>query len=255
VVELGRNPHPDLALLAAVGDSVVMQGPDPAQPAADSYAYPPSPQSGQYPGGGETAQPAVSASGSPLWAKLVFWLSVALIALASLALMADWTARNVEMVRMLNAIEASENQMKVAQDAILSQVPDDPRDADLADDKQLKAAAAAGRDEVAAAGEAARGLSFFPWHSELIAAQGAYLAHNQAWVDYLAAGAADPRTMFDDQDDIEPTWREAEVLVEAAVPLLPWPRINYRVNEIFTDETPGGSVIAAPMPGAALMRS
>ena len=248
-----RNPHPNLVLLPAVGDSGVMEGPNPAQPAADSSAYPPLPQSGQYPGSVETPQPA--ASGSPLWAQLVFWLSVGLIALASLALMADWTARNIEMVRMLNAIEASENQMKVAQDAILSQVPDDPRDADIADDKQLKAAAAAGRDEVAAAGEAARGLSFLPWHSELIAAQGAYLAHNQAWVDYLAAGAADPRTMFDNQDDIEPTWREAEVLVEAAVPLLPWPRINYRVNEIFTDETPGGSVIAAPMLGAARMHS
>ena len=147
---------------------------------------------------------------------------------------------------MLNAIEASENQMKIAQDAIVSQVPDDPRDADLKDDKDLKAAAAAGRDEVAAAGESAKGLSFLPWHGELIAAQGAYLAHNQAWVDYLAAGAADPSTMFDGRDDIEPTWREAEVRVEAAVPLLPWPRIDFRINEIFADESSGGTVTAAP---------
>ena len=81
---------------------------------------------------------------------------------------------------------------------------------------------------------------------KLIAAQGAYLAHNQAWVDYLAAGAADPSTMFDGRDDIEPTWREAEVRVEAAVTLLPWPRIDFRISEIFADESSGGTVTAAP---------
>lgn len=228
-----------------------MEGTNPAPPAAGSPPQPTVPPTGQYAAAPVTGQPIATTSGSPLWAQLLFWISVGLIVLASLALMGDWVARNVEMVRMLNAIEASEQQMKVAQDAILSQVPDDPRDANLEDDKDLKAAAAAGRDEVAAAGEAAGKLAFLPWHSELIAAQGAYLAHNQAWVDYLAAGSADPRTMFDDQDDIEPTWREAEVRVESAIPLLPWPRITYRVDEIFTDESSGGNVVAAPVTSGA----
>lgn len=230
-----------------------MEGTPPGSQAGN-YADPATQSGVTYPSGPPSGQPTVKANRSPLWAQLLFWASVGLIALASLALMGDWAARNIEMIRMLNAIEASEQQMKVAQGAILSQVPDNPRDAELEDDKALKAAAAAGRDEVAAAGEQAKKLSFLPWHGELIAAQGAYLAHNQAWVDYLAAGAADPSTMFDGQDDIEPTWREAEVRVEAAVPILPWPRINYRVNEIFTDESAGGTVSAAPTGGVALAR-
>ncbi len=180
-----------------------------------------------------------------LGVKLFFWFSVGLIFIASAAAVADWAARNIEMTRLLTAIEASENQMKIAQDEIASEIPDDPDESDLKRNQDLKATAAAGRDEVATAGAEVASLTFLPWHDELITAQGTYLAHNQAWVDYLADGAADPATMFDDQDNIEPTWIRAETEVRQAVPVFAWPTMSARVNTIFSDTETGGAVVPA----------
>lgn len=182
---------------------------------------------------------------TPIWVKMLFWFSVGLIFLAALMAVADWAARNIEMTRLLTAIEASENQMKIAQEGIATEIPDDPDESDLKRNQDLKATAAAGRDEVAQAGAEVASLSFLPWHDEMITAQGAYLAHNQAWVEYLADGAEDPVTMFDGQDNIEPTWIRAESEVRQAVPVFAWPQMSSRINLIFSDSEAGGAVVPA----------
>jgi hypothetical protein len=189
----------------------------------------------------DPAQPAPKPP-APLGAKLLFWGGVGLMVLASLAMVGDWAARNYEMTRLLAAIEASEAQMSAAQDEINSvEFSPSPSAEELARARdELSAAAAAGRDGVRAAGEQVGLVSFLPWHGDMVSAQGAYLAHNGAWVDYLSAGADDPQTMFDGEDAIEPTWRHAEFQVREAVPPLPWPGISGRVDRIFTDQEPEG---------------
>jgi hypothetical protein len=157
---------------------------------------------------------------------------------ASAALVGDWAARNYETTRLLAAIEVSEGQMAKAQDAILAvDIPDDPAP-DVAQDidEQLRETAAAGRRGVAEAGVVAGRISFLPWHADLVSAQAAYLAHNRAWEDYLAAGAEDPQSLFAGGNQIDPTWRRAEFEVREAVPPLPWPGLSDRVEAIFTDE-------------------
>lgn len=182
-----------------------------------------------------TAKPTAS-----IGAKLLFWGGISLMVVAALALVGDWAARNFEMTRLLAAIEKSEDQMRVAQEAILAvDLPPDATEEQIEESsQQLREVAAAGRDGVARAGRDVGAVAFLPWHSELLAAQGAYRAHNQAWVDYLSDGAADPQSMFDSDDNIEPTWRRAEFEVREAVPLLPWPGMSARVDRIFTDEEP-----------------
>ena len=94
------------------------------------------------------------------------------------------------------------------------------------------------RDRVHSAANGVAAVTFLPWHSELINAQGAYLAHNQAWVDYLDRGTSEPLTLFGDDNRIEPTWVSAEKYVRAGVPFPALPPITWRVDEIFRDEQP-----------------
>ena len=91
---------------------------------------------------------------------------------------------------------------------------------------ELEAAAAEGRDAVALAGKGVADVSFLPWHTSLIEAQSAYLDHNQAWVNYLDAGARNAASLANSPLDIETTWRIAEVRVREAIPFVPFPGIN-----------------------------
>lgn len=184
-----------------------------------------------------------SAPGRPTWAGPLLWISLAAIAVGVLGLLAagaDWAARTYEMNQLVTRIEASEAQMGVAQEAIGSVEMDADstpgQKADAEDD--LREASAAGGAEVAGAGREVAALTFLPWHREQIAAQGAYLAHNRAWVDYLERGAVDPVTLFGDDNQIEPTWVQAETSVRDAVPIPSWPPLTQRVDVIFRDEEP-----------------
>lgn len=202
---------------------------------------PPRPPVQEWEGPSRPASPA-RPKGS-IGAKLLFWGGISLMFVAALALVGDWAARNFEMSRLLAVIEKSEDQMRVAQETVLAvDLPPEATEEQIGEaSQQLRAAAAAGRDGVARAGEEVGAVTFLPWHSEMLSAQAAYRAHNQAWVEYLSDGASDPQTMFDSDDNIEPTWRRAEFEVREAVPLLPWPGMSARVDRIFTDEEPAGS--------------
>ena len=179
----------------------------------------------------------------PGWAKPVLWISLGVMMLGVLGLLAagvDWAVRTWEMNQLVSRIEVSEAAMGAAQAAI--------GDVTLADDataaakaearRELSSASAAGGDAVAAAGEGVAELTFLPWHEQQIAAQGAYLAHNQAWVDYLQRGSTRPLTLFGDDNMIEPTWVRAEAAVRAAVPVPTAPPLQQRVDDIFRDDDP-----------------
>ena len=68
--------------------------------------------------------------------------------------------------------------------------------------------------------------------------QQAYLAHNQAWQDYLAAAAEDPRQFAVTHDDINATWASAETVVRGAVPQPDLFDLDGRVDAIFADDPP-----------------
>lgn len=183
---------------------------------------------------------AVAADETRVWPKVLFWFSIGLMVVGAIGLVGDWATRTAEMNRLLSQIEVSEAAMGAAKDDIASvELPEDPTDAqEQRAQEELETASAQGRDDVAAAGDEVAAVTFLPWHTELLEAQRAYLAHNRAWVDYLDRGSTEPLTLFGDDNRIEPTWLTAEQQVRAAVPFPPLPTITWQVDEIFRDDEP-----------------
>ncbi len=225
-------------------------GPFPSPAAQQRQGLPPfeNPPVETPPFAARAAAPASGAApASSRGTRLLFWGGLVLMLLAATALIVDWASRNYEMSQLLTAIEASEAQMAQAQDGIIEvELPPDPSPEQIEKaGAELRSISAAGSDAVAEAGLDVGAVAFLPWHADMVSAQSAYRAHNQAWVDYLAKGAKDPQDLFGSNNAIEPTWRRAEFQVREAVPPLAWPDISQRVDEIFTDDAnsdPGGSV-------------
>lgn len=182
--------------------------------------------------GGEPSQPRKR----PFWPAI--WGAVAAVVIVLGLLAGDWAVRSYEMSVLLSRIEASEAAMISTQQQMRAlDVPDDPTQAerDRAEDA-LESAAAQGREAVASAGQEVAGVSFLPWHSALIEAQGSYLAHNAAWVDFLDRGSKDATELLSDDSAIESTWTASERQVREAMPTPSWAPLSDRVERIFTDE-------------------
>lgn len=172
----------------------------------------------------ETGQERPS-RGAPAW---LLWAvgAVALVALttANLAVAGELALRSVEADVLVRAVEQSETAMKTAQadfDDVLSAYDTD----DLTDDEreqlrgELADVAARGEAAIAFAGAEIADVAILPWHTKLIAAREAYLAHNQAWVDYMAAAAEDPAEWFRPQPAVNDTFADAKLPLVEAVPL------------------------------------
>ena len=172
----------------------------------------------------ETGQERPS-RGAPAW---LLWAvgAVALVALttANLAVAGELALRSVEADVLVRAVEQSETAMKTAQadfDGVLSAYDTD----DLTDDEreqlrgELADVAARGEAAIAFAGAEIADVAILPWHTKLIAAREAYLAHNQAWVDYMAAAAEDPAEWFRPQPAVNDTFADAKLPLVEAVPL------------------------------------
>lgn len=179
---------------------------------------------------------AAQAKKRPVWPAI--WGAVAAVVIVLGLLAGDWAIRTYEMSVLLNRIEASESVMISTQEQMGAlRVPDDPSQAERDRAKQmLESIAAEGREAVASAGREVAGVSFLPWHSSLIEAQDGYLAHNQAWVDYLERGSKDVTVLLSDDSAIESTWTASEKQVRAAMPSPSWAPLTDRVERIFTDE-------------------
>jgi hypothetical protein len=186
--------------------------PDHAAPPPSGPAYPGLPPEG-------TAAPAPAGrrnrTGRVIGAVL---LILALLAVA--VLVGDWLARNVEMDRMVSGIEESEAAMITAIDEVRAALDEDPLADGLAPetgDALVQIAQDAG-DAVAAAANEIDAVVIQPWHEDIVLARDVYLAHNQAWQDFLAAAAEDPQEWFRDYEPINTTWDAVGPTLRAAVP-------------------------------------
>lgn len=202
--------------------------------------------------GGVTAPPPSAATPRPprRWLGPVLGLATFLVVLVGFgALVGDAAARNAEMRSLVTAIERSEAAMGETQEnvggiiqAYAGRTPLSEADQDELD-AALQAAAAQGRDAIAAAGAEVAEVSWLLWHRDVAAAQESYLAHNRAWQDYLARAAEDPSEFARPQDDVNTTFADAEVEVRAAIPLIALFDLRDRIDVIFAppaDEAAGG---------------
>jgi hypothetical protein len=150
--------------------------------------------------------------------------ALVVITAANLFVAAELALRSAESFTLVTAVEQSEAAMKATQvefDEVLASYDTE----NLTDEEreQLRAelsdVAERGGVAIADAGGFVAGLLIVPWHTQLLDAQEAYLAHNQAWVDYMAAAAEDPSEWFRPQPAVNDTFAEAKDPLVAAVPL------------------------------------
>ena len=180
-----------------------------------------------------------SRGGMPTW--LVWTIGAAalvLITVANLAVAAELTVRSIEADGLVRAVEQSETAMKTTQadfDDVLSAYDTD----DLTDEErerlraELSQVAERGESSISLAGDQVGLVEILPWHSELLTAQEAYLAHNRAWVEYMAAAAEDPAEWFRPQPDVNTTFADAKLPLVEAIPLLDPLRLLPRIEFIY----------------------
>ena len=166
-----------------------------------------------------------SRGGVPSW---LVWtigaVALVVITVANLAVAAELTVRSIGADGLVRAVEQSETAMKTTQadfDAVISEydtesLTDEERERLRA---ELSGVAERGEASIALAGDQVGLVVILPWHSELLAAQEAYLAHNRAWVNYMAAAAEDPAEWFRPQPDVNTTFADAKLPLVQAVPL------------------------------------
>jgi hypothetical protein len=174
------------------------------------------------------------------WLPVIAGVVTFLIVLVTLGLVVgDAFARNVELRALVARVEASETAMGALQDDVQEIFAEYEGRTPLSDedraalDEQLVAAAASGRDAIAAAGQGVESMRWLAWHREIGAAQDAYLAHNRAWQDYLGRAAQDPAEFGQPQDDVNTTFEAAERSFRAALPSLALFDLADRVDAIF----------------------
>ena len=174
------------------------------------------------------------------WVPPLIGLATFLVVLVGFgAIIGDAVARNAEMRALVTAIERSEAAMGEAQEnlggiieAYSGRTPLSEEDqAEL--DAALQAAAAQGRDAIAAAAQPVRDVRWLLWHRDVASAQDAYLAHNRAWREYLDRASEDPSEFARPQDDVNSTFADAEVEVRAAIPLIALFDLRDRIDVIF----------------------
>jgi hypothetical protein len=191
--------------------------------------------------GGAVAEPQAPVVRRPRrWLPIVAGVVTFVVVLVGLGMVAgDVVARNIEMRSLVTRVEASESAMGALQESVQAILADYEGRAPLSEadqaalDEELKAAAAAGRKAIAAAGDDVAAVRWLAWHRDIGAAQDAYLAHNRAWQDYLGRAAEDPAEIGRPQDDVNSTFEAAEGRFRAAVPPLALFHLRDRVDVIF----------------------
>lgn len=185
-------------------------------------------------------------SGPPAWLVVVLGaVSFALITVAGIAVVADLAIRTAEADRLLTAVEASEGQMVLVQDRVRQALApfEDGEPLTGAERErvsaELRQIAADGETAIAEAGVGVEQVRIVPWHPRLAAAREAYLAHNQAWVDYLAAASVEPAEFFTPQPAVNDTFAAAQAPLLAALPLIDPNGLRERVAAIYAESGDG----------------
>ena len=163
--------------------------------------------------------------GAPSWLVWAVGLAaLVILTAANMVVGGELALRSVEADNLVRAVEQSETAMKTTQadfDEVLSAYDTE----NLTDEErgqlrtELADVAARGEAAIAVAGEGVAEVQIMPWHSALLDARVAYLAHNQAWVDYMAAAAEDPAEWFRPQPAVNETFTDAKDPLVRAVPL------------------------------------
>jgi hypothetical protein len=181
---------------------------------------------------------------APLLGGLVFILAFVSGGLIA----ADWGVRNFEMRNLVTAVEASEQAMKQTQDRVREAFapfdiggPLTPEETSLLRD-QLTVIAGDGKVAIEQAGVVVAEVDAQPWHRAIREAQLAYLVHNQAWVDYLAAASKDPVEFVNPQPLVNETFVLAEPIMKRAVPQPALFDLDQRVAQIFIEGAPDEEV-------------
>jgi hypothetical protein len=174
------------------------------------------------------------------WLPPLIGLAVFLVALVGFGAVAgDWAARNIEMQALITQVEESEAAMGTLQEdiAALAAEYQDRLPLNETDQAAFDAAiidiAETRRADIAAAGDDVAAVRWLAWHQDVRRAQDAYLAHNQAWQDYLTRAIEDPAEFARPQDAVNSTFEEAEPAVREALPPAALYRLKARVAQIF----------------------
>ncbi len=199
---------------------------------------------------GPKRRPSRALRAAVLVAVLAAGIAVAVI-------IGDWATRTAEMDRLLDGIEVSEAAMTSAMDDVRTVIGEGGILGDGEADEaagRLERTAAQARDEVEDAAEQIEALAIQPWHAELLAAREAYLAHNQAWQDYLTEAAEDSTRWFEDAPEIESTWDALGPILTDALPRPTVANLDERVERILDDgsqsDDSSNTIQAAARPAA-----
>jgi len=167
----------------------------------------------------------------------------------------DWLARNIEMDRLVSAIEKSESAMGEVQDRVSlvfeeldGEVPpqDERANAETAAAvAKLAAIAVDGEQAIAAAAREISNVTVLPWHAKIIQARDTYLLHNYAWQAYMQSAQQDPVAFTVPQNLVNQTFEDAEEPLMRAVPAPSLFDLLERVESIFEEGSPqvSGDVI------------
>lgn len=156
----------------------------------------------------------------------------------------DWLARNIEMDRLVSAIEASEASMGTVKGrvaAVFDQLGPENLEGTTTE-AQGKAATAElaliavdGADLIGAAGREIAAVDILPWHTKIKAAQEAYLLHNYAWQAYMQSAAEDPIALTVDQPLVNQSFEDAQEPLESVIPEVALFDLVTRVANIFSE--------------------
>ena len=182
---------------------------------------------------------------------LVFALSVMTVAVTTIGV---WATRTVEADALMTRVQASETVMSRVQEdvaAVFAELegPEDLNPAtrqDLFD--QITDIAAAGETAIAAAGSDIANLQISSWNPAIEQARIAYLAHNAAWVNYMAAAAQDPGEILLPQPEVNDTFFAAKEPLWRADPRFDPLELRAEVLLFYADDegdaSGGGGIVA-----------
>jgi hypothetical protein len=178
--------------------------------------------------------------GRPRRKRLVL-MALLTVALIGAGLVADWYSRNRELDRLLAAVEKSETVMVSARDGFRSAARPYSGQPFLSNEQrsqlreQVTSVASDGAAQVIATGDSIRDIQVLPWHRSINKARDRYLAHSNAWRDYLTDVARDPAQVGQANPEISGTFVSAKRAFEEAVPLRPLHDLEARADRIFAD--------------------
>lgn len=161
-----------------------------------------------------------------------------LLTVANIVAIMDFTARTIEADALITVVERSETSMKVTQEefaAVMATVdPESLTDQQRAALRtELTDLALKSQASIGLAGIGVADVSVLPWHTSITNARDVYLEHNSAWVDYMAAAAADPAEWFRPQAAVNDTFADARDPLIEAVPFVDVLQILARIELIY----------------------